>query len=380
MTNIYTLAISLLLLASCKSASKAFDRGNYSEAIDISVKKLQKDPYDGEAQYILQNAYKYAVSRHEEEIQNLSTSNSERRWEEMYYQYVQLQKLYDNIHESPAAAKAAKPVNYIEQVRTYRDKAADAHLEKGQMLMTLQRPDKSGFRQAYYEFSAALRFRPNDFDIKQLLRAARDSATVDVLVLSIDRNQGYSYSSYYQVQQFQNDLVRTVNNNISNEFVAFYSEWDAHNERIQPDEILDLRLGTLSFGRPHDETTTREVSKEVVVKEIVYSKDSVVKQYGKVYARITTTKRTLHSYSDLFVDASDAAGYRLWSDNVRGEYRWHTEFSTYTGDERALSESDKALLNQGQNRMPSEREIAEKLLRQMQSDLAYRLKRYYRES
>lgn len=380
MTNIYTLSLSLLLLASCKSASKAFDRGNYSEAIEISVKKLQKDPYDGEAQLILQNAYKYAVGQHEEQIRNLSASNSDRRWEEIYYQYYQLQKLYDNIHESPAAVKAAKPVNYAEHVRSYRDKAADAYIEKGRQLMTLRRPDRSAFRQAYYEFRSALRFRPHDFEITEMLRAARDSATVDVLVLSIDRNHGYSYSSYYQVQNFQNDLVRTVNNNISNEFVAFYSEWDAHNERVQPDEILDLRLGTIVFGRPYDETTTREVSKEVVIKEIVYNKDSVVKQYGKVYARITTTKRTLHSYSDLFVDATDAAGYRLWSDNVRGEYRWHTEFSTYTGDERALSESDKALLNRSESRMPSESDIAEKLLRQMQSDLGYRLRRYYSAS
>ena len=381
MTKLYTLtALFLFSLASCKSATKAFDRGNYAEAIEISVKKLQKDPYDTEAQYVLLNAYKYAVSQHDEQIRMISSGNHDNRWEQLYYQYSELQQLYDNIRQSPAAVKAAKPVNYADYVRTYRDKTAESKVEKGIAFMQAQRNDKSGFREAYYAFKAALRFKPNDFEITQLLRAAKDSATVDVVILSVDRNNGYSYSTSYQAQHFQNDLVRTINNQINNEFVQFYSEWDARSENIQPDEVLDLRLGTLMIGRPYDETFTREVSKEVVIKEIVYNKDSVVKQYGKVYARITTTKRTLVSYSDLFVDARDADGYSLWADKVRGEHRWHTEFATYTGDERALSDTDKAQLNRSQSYPPSEREITEKLLRQMQNELSYRLRRYYRES
>ena len=380
MTKFYTLCTFLLVLLSCKSATKAFDRGNYTEAIDLSVRKLQKDPDDAAAQYVLQQAYNFARNQHEEKIKNISSANNESRWEEVYHEYVRLQQLYENIQVSPAAFRAARPVNYSDYVHTYRDKATDARIEKGKALMYSGRSDKSGFRRAYYEFIAALRFKPNDFVIRELVREAKDSATVDVVLLSVDRNNGYAYSNYYQVRNFQNDLVRTLNHNTSNEFVAFYSEWDARAERIQPDEVLDLRLGSLLMGRPYDETATREVSKEVVIKEIVYKKDSVVKEYGKVYARITTTKRTLVSQSDMYVDALDAAGYRLWSDQVQGEYRWQSEFSHYTGDERALSESDKALINRSQSHAPSDREITEKLLRQMQSDLSYRLRRYYRES
>lgn len=379
MTKFYTLCTFLLLLLSCKSATKAFNRGNYTEAIEISVRKLQKDPDDAAAQNVLQQAYRFAVNQLEEKIKNVSSGHNESRWEEVYHEYVRLQQLYESIRVSPAAFRAAKPVNYTDYIPTYRDKATDARIEKGKSLMNSGRLDKSGFRRAYYEFIAALRLKPNDYAIRELVREAKDSATVDVVLLSVNRNNGYPYSNYY-LHNFQNDLVRNLNSNTSNEFVAFYSEWDARAERIRADEVLDLRLGLLLMGRPYDETDTREVFKEIAIKEIVYKKDSVVREYAKVYARITTTRRTLVSHSDMKVDAQDAGGYRLWSDQVQGEYRWQTEFSHFTGDERALSESDKALINRSQSQAPSDREITEHLLRQMQIELSYRLRRYYRGS
>src|SRR5688572_14612581 len=107
MTKLYTLlAAGLLFLGACKSASKAYDHGNYTEAVEIAVKKLQKDPNDGELKAVAKNAYQYAVRQHEEEIRNLSNSNSTNRWEQIYRQYVMLQNLYENIQQSPAAMQA----------------------------------------------------------------------------------------------------------------------------------------------------------------------------------------------------------------------------------------------------------------------------------
>src|SRR5690242_20666457 len=125
MNKLYTLLIIVIAITSCKSASKAFDRGNYEDAIQIAVKKLQKDPYDSDAKLVLQNAYKYAVTRHEEQIRDILSGNTEDRYEAVYQQYNELQKIYNNIHESPAAVQAAKPTNYSSFLRTYQDKSAE---------------------------------------------------------------------------------------------------------------------------------------------------------------------------------------------------------------------------------------------------------------
>jgi len=142
--------------------------------------------------------------------------------------------------------------------------------------------------------------------------------------------------------------------------------------------VLEMNLGRVRIGQPLDQQTKREVSKEVVIKEIVYKPDSVVKQYGTVRAVITTTKRTLLSEGDLYLSLRDPKGRNLWTDRFTGQHRWQTEFSSYTGDERALSENDRALLNKATNtNTPREDEIMNELYRQIQTDLSSRLRNYF---
>jgi hypothetical protein len=139
-----------------------------------------------------------------------------------------------------------------------------------------------------------------------------------------------------------------------------------------------MNLGRIRIGQPYDERSQRQVSKEVVVKEIIYKADSIVKQYGTVKATITRTKRTLLSEGELYLTLRDPKGRTLWNDRFNGQHRWQTEFATYNGDERALSESDKTLLNKNSNHnAPREEEIMGELYRQIQSDLAYRLRNYF---
>ena len=54
MRKIYTLiSITLFLSAvGCKTASKLYDKGNYDEAVELAVKKLQKKP-DNEMRALL---------------------------------------------------------------------------------------------------------------------------------------------------------------------------------------------------------------------------------------------------------------------------------------------------------------------------------------
>ena len=116
----------------------------------------------------------------------------------------------------------------------------------------------------------------------------------------------------------------------------------------------------------------------MVVKEIVFKEDSVKKEYGTVRANITTTKRTLLSQGDLFITVRDTKGRTIWNDRFTGQHKWETQLISYTGDERALSDTDKTSLNQNNNsNPPSEDQIMEELLRQIQSDLSYRLRNYY---
>jgi len=197
----------------------------------------------------------------------------------------------------------------------------------------------------------------------------------------MDQNYGgYQYSSSYQIRNFEEDIIRNLRYQLNNDFVQLFSEWDAKSRNIEPDEILEMRLGRLEIGRPYDQTQTRNVSKEVVVREIVYKPDSVVKQYGTVNAQIAVTRRNIISEGELYLSVRDAKGRVLWNDIFRGEHRWETEFATYRGDERALSQNDRTLLNRNRNdyNTPREDDILKEVFREIQNDMSYRLKNYYR--
>ncbi|MFL5811699.1 MAG: hypothetical protein ACJ749_19400 [Flavisolibacter sp.] len=377
MTKFFTfiLAVSVIIF-SCKSASKSYQKGDYTDAIERGVKKLQKDPNDYETRDLVKNSYKYTVNQHEDEIRILSNSKNDSRYEKIYEEYYSLQRLYETIREYPVASQLVKPTDYSEYVNTYRDKAAEAHLAKANKWM--DEGTKIAYREAYKEFNVALQYRPEDFDLRKMRDTAYEAAITNVVVSEMQNMGGYQYGSSYQMQNFQRDVIRTLSYNMNNEFVKFYNEFEARSKNVQPDQIMELNLSRISLGQPNDQRTTREVTKEVVVKEVVYKPDSVVKQYGTVRAKITNTTRTSLSQGDLFITVKDTKGRIIFNDRFTGEHKWQTDFATYTGDERALSDSDRQALNNNNNSTPpNEDQIMEELLKQIQSDLTNRLRSYY---
>jgi tetratricopeptide (TPR) repeat protein len=374
----YLLIFPLFIFFACKTASKAYDKGNYQQAIELAVKKLQKDPSDGEAIAIVQSSYKHVAAVHNDKIRILASGNEADRFEDIYYEYRQLQKLYEIIRANPVLSKNVKATDYSEYLLTYKNKTADVNFERG--VAEMRHDNKQGYRNAYYAFDKALRFRPDDTNIQSSKMKAYEAAVVKVMILPVETYVGgYGYQrSSYQFRNFEQELIRNLRHNFSNEFVKFYSEWDARGENIEPDEIMEVRMGRVEMGRPYDRTETRNVSKEVVVKEIVYKPDSVVKQFAKVYAQITTTMRTTVSMGELYVTARDKKGRILWSDVFRGEHKWETQFVSYTGDQRALDGSERINNNRyDNNQVPREEDVYEHILREMQRDMNYRLRNYY---
>ena len=377
MTKFYFLLMAAsLVVISCKTADKSFRKGEYLDAIELGLKKLQKDPYDGETKEIVKSAYTLAVAQHEDEIRILSNSRNENRFDKIFQQYVILQDLYMTVRSSPQAIAFLQPRDYSGYVETYREKAADVHYQKG--LKWMEEGNKEGYREAYYAFKTALRYKPDNMDLHRLTEESYDRALTKIQVVTMD--QYYSgYQSSFAIRNFQDDIIRTLSHNLgTNGFVRFYSEWEARNQHIVPDQILELQLSRVTIGQPYDETSSRDVSKDVVVKEIVYKPDSVVKEYAKVYARITTTRRNLLSEAELMIRIRDTYGRTLWTDRFTGSHRWQESFVSYTGDERALSESDRnAGRSSNRQQVPDQDEILRILFNQIHSDLSSRLRSYY---
>ena len=355
--KLYSLLIfsGVLLLFSCKTAEKLYQQGRYDEAVVLATKKLQKKPGDAKLIDVLQNAYRFAVEDHESRIRNHTNSNSDMRWEYIYQEYLQLQGLYESIRRSPSVFDIVQPTDYSSYISTYKEEAGNARYEKG--LELLDQNSKASSRQAYYEFQKALALKPGDLAIKQKIDESYANAVTNVTVLPLTR-YGYQYSSYnFDYNNFNYDLLRYLNNNNKSQFVRYYQETRPGGQDIRTDYSVDMRFSDVNIGRYRDQRSVREVSRQVVAKEIVIRKDSVIKEYITVKAKITTTTRTIQADGLLQATIRDYNNRWIWSDTYRGDYGWTYSFATYTGDERALSDEDKKIINQREQWPPSNDEI-----------------------
>lgn len=371
-----TVLLSSMVLFSCKTASKLYEKGNYDEAVELAAKKLQKDPHDPELLGIIRNAYDYALNDHESRIQNYGTSSNDLKWEWIYNEYISLQKMYDAIYRVPSVFDILRPVDYSSYLITYREKAGNTRYDRG--IAFMQRYDKQSYRNAYREFQAALRFLPGDVDILQKIDEAYEYAVTNVIVLPMQQNGGFVYSSYSPgSQNFDDQLLNNLQYNSGSEFVKFYSSWDARSRNIRADQYLEMQIVDINIGGYYDNRNTKRVSKEVVIKETVYKPDSVVREYGKVYADITTTTRTMHSNALLNVVVRNGNGARTWSDNFSANHHWNTQFSAFKGDPRALSENDKQLIDRRPSFAPTTNEITQLMLQEIHDNAVYRIRNYF---
>jgi len=362
--NFYSfIFLCTIFLFSCKSAEKLYNKGRYDEAVMLAAKKLQKKPGNAELVNVLQDAYRFAVNGHESNIRNLANSNSDLRWEHIYSEYQQLQALYEAIRRSPSVYDIVQPTDYSSYLATYKEEAGNARYERGLELM--DQDNKQSYRQAYYEFQKALALKPGDLSIKQKMQESYENAVTNVVIQPLNRF-GYQYTNYdFDYRNFNYEILRYLNNN-KGQFVRYYSPSEARSGHLKTDNSVEMRFSDVNIGRYRDQRSTREVSKQVVSKEIIISKDSVVREYTTVKAKIITTIRTINADGLLQATVRDYYDRRIWNDTYRGEYSWTYSFATYTGDERALSDEDKKLINQREQWPPSNDEIIRIIMEEIQ--------------
>ncbi len=376
-TAIFTGMIGLLV--SCKSASKLYEKGRYDEAVELAAKKLQKDPDDAKLLTTLRNAYQYALEDHEARIRSYQESSNELKWEWIYNEYVSLQRLYDAIYRVPDVYRIVLPEDHSNDLVQYREKAGDVRYERG--LAFMQHSDKQSYRNAYREFQAALSFKPGDREAILKMDEVFEYAVTNVVIVPLQRDGGFVYSSYGIGQPNLDDqLISSLQQNSGSEFIRFYSAWDARSRRIRVDQELNMQFVSMDLGRVFDERSTHKVMKDVVVKETVYRPDSVVREYAKVHANIITTTRTLRSNAVLQVTVRDENGHRIWTDNYSSSHSWSTQFSHFTGDERALSQEDKNLINRRRDFPPSENDMIKCMIDEISNNAVYGLRSYFRRN
>jgi hypothetical protein len=359
--------LSLVILASCKITKDYLSRSDNDNTLFDAVKTLKKHSSDTSALNALPVLYNTAQQRNLRKISGYSSSKELTRWDKMIDAYSTLQEMYDAIIEVDVASRLVTPVNYQQTIYDLKKQAAADYYEEAAYF--LNRPGRDDAKKAYNYFKKADKLVPGYEDTREKMDEAYQHAIVNVVINPVQDNSyffntgwgnyGYNYSNEY----FQQTLVRELKGINSSRYPArFYTDWEARRDNVQPDWEVNLTLRNMYIPRPQTSTYTRNASQQVETGRDTSGKTV----YRTVYATVNISRQSFTARADMEINISDIATHKNIVYNTFSEdYRWEEEHATYSGDSRALSSNDWALINNSYYNEPRKEDVLNELYRKL---------------
>jgi hypothetical protein len=376
MKKLLLITSTVLLFTACKTTKNYLSRIDDDRTLFDVVKTLDKHSNDDSATRALPLVYERLQQNHLKKIAAYKTYKDIGKWDKLIDEYSTLQSMYEAITNSGTASRLVNAANYQNDLYDAKQAAAEDYYQAG--LSLLQSNRRADAKQAYTYFKRIDRYVTGYKDARTKMDEAFDNAVINVVINPVQDNSfffntggwgnyGYNYSNEY----FQQTLIRELGGTYSTRYPAkFYTDWEARRDNVQPDWVVDLTLRNMDIPRPTNYTYSRNVNKQVET-----GKDTSGKPiYQTVYATVNITKQSFTARGQMDVNITDAVNRKNISYNVYSDdYRWQEEYATYTGDSRALSSNDWALINNKNYNAPRKEDVLNELYRKIYPQVKNRI-------
>jgi hypothetical protein len=255
----YSYLIAVLFVMGCSSGQKAYQQGNYYEAVITSVNHLKRNNDHKKSIETLRQAYPMSVLYFEDKVSSAIASPAEFKWASVVQSYVTLNTMYEEIRRCPGAlAVIPNPTNYTTKLAEARNNAAEEQYVAGRNAMAMGTREKAKI--AYGHFKSCGDYVQNYKDSQQKMEEALWAATVKVIVEPIPVTKRFGVSAEF----FDSRVSEYLHSASINQFVRFYSPEEAKKLKITPDQIVKVEFDEFVVGH----VTMHE-------KEIPVQKDSI---------------------------------------------------------------------------------------------------------
>jgi len=333
----YFIYLSLIIIGGCTTGKNALQKGDYDASVSKAVSRLQSSPKNSEAMQVLKTAYDLALQDHLRRINEAKLSNDLFRWESILYDYQKINQLAEDINSCPAClAIVPSPAKYINELADSKYMAAGARYNSG--LGYLGENNRLAAKKAYYEFEKTLNLEPNYKDAKAKMENAYWAAVTRVVVQPIIVNSSlYKLSADY----FQQQIDQFIGKYSRNKFVIFYSEQQATNQKIVPDQVLSLNFDDFVVGQTYVKERVEKLKRDSVVIGETRERKPI---YGTVKATLSIFEKNISSSGLLDMSIMDWNTKKLVrQQKFPGTYVWRDSWASYKGDDRALSKQQLAM-------------------------------------
>lgn len=386
MKAFYILLFTALLSISCNSVKrtqKFVAQGNYDEAIDLAVKKLQKDKgakeYDAHIR-LLEEAYLKAKDEDMRQIAFLKKENSPVGAKEIYYTYLDLEARQNLIRPLLPlySNEMGRKANFIFSDYTNDIfNAKDAYIKSlyQEALVYMQRNSKQDYRSAYNVLCELDEVQPNYKDVQRLKEDAHLQGT-DFVFVTLNNRTGQ-----FIPIRLEQDLLDFNTYGLDD----FWTEYHARREKgINYDLGIDLNFQTIQIS-PERISDRQYNRSQRILDGYNYRRDRAgnivrdslgnpikIEKYINVSAtiNITTQQKSVFVGGDV-IYRDLKRRQQINSFPLSSEFVFENVFATYRGDERALTVEDRRIIRNGFIPFPNNE--------QMVLDAGYDIKERFKE-
>lgn len=353
MKKLLLLSIVLSLFISCsgrKQVEKALNSGNYDQAINDALKKLETNKDKKRKQdyaFMLQDAYYKVVERDLNDISHLKKDNNPELYQNIY-------EIYSDLNARQEAIKPILPLtingknlrfkfnDYSNEIVEWREKTSDYLYEKG--LKLLDSENKNNIREAYSTYEYIESINPNYDDTRELMEEAYQKG-LDYVIVSIENRT-------HQIipRRLEEDLLNFDTYGLNKFWTAYHSNMD---NNIKYDYTMQLQLKQINIS-PEQINEREFLRKREIVDGWEYqldgngnvAKDSLgndikIDKIVEVRARFFEVVQIKSSQIIADVVYADLNTNQLIKTfPIDSGFVFENVFGSYRGDKRALTRED----------------------------------------
>ena len=374
-TSHLAIATAVFLSIACSSGKKAYERGDYYEAVTRSVARLRQNPDHGKSLEALKNAYPLAVEYYEQEAKNQIASNAPLKWKNAIESYGTINSLYELIRQCPGCKKVVpNPKEYYAEIGPLKEKAAEESYNLG--IEALMKGNRVEARRAYFNFNDAQKFVPGYKDVVEYLDKAKDEATLKVVLEQIPVPRSYNLSGGFFQDKVESYLRNTYTENT---FIRFFTPEEARAENLQDaDQVMRIQFDDFTVGNSALRERTETFTKDSVKVGEAKVNGKVVPVYNTVKAKLTIYRKELTSAGTLSMVVVDARTNGVLDHRkFNGQYIWVSEWARFNGDERALGEAQLRLCRQREQQPPGPQDLFLEFAKPIYNQLIPAIKGFY---
>ncbi|HOS83661.1 MAG TPA: hypothetical protein PK199_01970 [Bacteroidales bacterium] len=365
-----------VLFVQC-SGKKALEKGNYAEAVLKSVQKLRKSPTNKKAASTLRQAYPLAVSYYKEQIELSLKSNDQFKWGYTVQYMETVNNLANEISRCPAAKKIVpSPFRYESELNTAKKNAAEECYVAGKR--EFDKKTRESAREAYYLFVKAGNYVAGYKDIETLIPQAKELATLKVVLEQIPVGAGRLQIS---AEFFQNNIEAYINDMFkSRQFLELYLPRQAEKLKLVPDHVIRIQFDDFIVGNSKLTQKTITVTSKDSVKVGEYTKPDGTKVpvKNRVTAEYTSFRKEVISKGLVDVRVIEFATKKiLMQDKMPGEFIWISEWASFNGDDRALTQQQLNMTKQREVQPPAPQDLFVEFTKPIYDQVTSRLSSFY---